>query len=454
MYNIGFDMAGFIKSAALSALADAKGADEKQEAEERIAEALFNNINRLLLDNVPKIDSAIPDMTDMFKKHLDVIIPKITYDLAEKIIKDFTIDEETLKNMNSKFIQNIEHTMLVMLSSEEGKQMLSSVFSLNPNMQNNNVVSSEKDGEKGKQMLSSVFSFKPTKNSIRSADSHSSLSMTDKEINPSPNGADLNLHRFNPNNNNVVSSATSENVTPPDIIFAPFNVKNDGGSHKLKGKKSRSKKSCKKTSFTQKIYGGTGESDQINKTIADSFPTIINKLKKKLTDSNYDDMIEEVSANLKTKIGLQLKIFEENFDLNNPEFVELMTSAMVEKTQPVIDDLFKKMMPHQQKALSELYEKYKDVVLSKGNVEPSAPVSPEQREFDKAIQLSQEESKNEEIDSLAKEGEQAVKDVSSSAAEEINSIVNEATKVVKDVSSSSNGGKKTRKKRQSKKLNR
>lgn len=38
--------------------------------------------------------------------------------------------------------------------------------------------------------------FKPTKNLIRKADSNSSGSMTDKEINPSPKGADLNLHRF------------------------------------------------------------------------------------------------------------------------------------------------------------------------------------------------------------------------------------------------------------------
>ena len=38
--------------------------------------------------------------------------------------------------------------------------------------------------------------FKPTKNSIRPADSHSSWSMTNKEINPSPKGADLNLQRF------------------------------------------------------------------------------------------------------------------------------------------------------------------------------------------------------------------------------------------------------------------
>ena len=49
-----------------------------------------------------------------------------------------------------------------------------------------------------KRYLNQRFSnrFKPTKNSIRPADSHSSCSMTDKEINPSPNGADLNLQRF------------------------------------------------------------------------------------------------------------------------------------------------------------------------------------------------------------------------------------------------------------------
>ena len=42
------------------------------------------------------------------------------------------------------------------------------------------------------------FEFKPTKNLIRPADSHSSRSMTDKEINPSPEGVDLNLQRFTP----------------------------------------------------------------------------------------------------------------------------------------------------------------------------------------------------------------------------------------------------------------
>jgi hypothetical protein len=47
--------------------------------------------------------------------------------------------------------------------------------------------------------LSPPLKFKPTKNLIRTADSHSSWSMTDKEINSSPiakQGADLNLQRF------------------------------------------------------------------------------------------------------------------------------------------------------------------------------------------------------------------------------------------------------------------
>jgi len=38
--------------------------------------------------------------------------------------------------------------------------------------------------------------FKPTKNLIRPADSHSSRSVTDKELNTSPEGANLTLHRF------------------------------------------------------------------------------------------------------------------------------------------------------------------------------------------------------------------------------------------------------------------
>ena len=50
-------------------------------------------------------------------------------------------------------------------------------------------------------LLCTDYMFKPTKNSIRTADLHSSWSMTDKEMNPSTKGyvspKDSNLHRFN-----------------------------------------------------------------------------------------------------------------------------------------------------------------------------------------------------------------------------------------------------------------
>ena len=52
--------------------------------------------------------------------------------------------------------------------------------------------------------------FKPTKNLIRPADSYSSWSMTDKEINPSPDGADLNLQRFE---SSTKSSTIAANTT-------------------------------------------------------------------------------------------------------------------------------------------------------------------------------------------------------------------------------------------------
>ena len=65
--------------------------------------------------------------------------------------------------------------------------------------------------------------FKPTNNSIRTADSHSSWSMTDKEINPSPEGANLNLHRFNMKCHlgamsviALYSHAVSQNITAMD----------------------------------------------------------------------------------------------------------------------------------------------------------------------------------------------------------------------------------------------
>ena len=63
----------------------------------------------------------------------------------------------------------------------------------------------QKQFEQQKQLLKDVNKpevrepeFKPTNNLIRPADSHSSWSMTDKEINHSPEGADLNLQRFTP----------------------------------------------------------------------------------------------------------------------------------------------------------------------------------------------------------------------------------------------------------------
>ena len=43
------------------------------------------------------------------------------------------------------------------------------------------------------ERINIMSEFQPTKNLIRPADSHSSWSMTDKEINPSPEGAVLNL---------------------------------------------------------------------------------------------------------------------------------------------------------------------------------------------------------------------------------------------------------------------
>jgi hypothetical protein len=49
------------------------------------------------------------------------------------------------------------------------------------------------------EIIEFLDNFKPTKNLIRPAEPHYSWSMTDKEINPSPEGADLNLQRFKAN---------------------------------------------------------------------------------------------------------------------------------------------------------------------------------------------------------------------------------------------------------------
>ena len=59
---------------------------------------------------------------------------------------------------------------------------------------------------------------KPTKNLIRTADSNSSWSIIDKEINPSPEGADLNIHRFK---SAPADSHSSWSLTDKDLNFAP-----------------------------------------------------------------------------------------------------------------------------------------------------------------------------------------------------------------------------------------
>jgi len=69
---------------------------------------------------------------------------------------------------------------------------------------------------------SNLMIFKPTKNLIRSADSHSSWSMTDKDLNPSPKGADLNLYRFKLSSYNLLVTTKTViivNGEDPNIIF-------------------------------------------------------------------------------------------------------------------------------------------------------------------------------------------------------------------------------------------
>ena len=57
---------------------------------------------------------------------------------------------------------------------------------------------------------------KPTKNLIRTADSYSTRSMTDKEINPSPEGADLNLQRFKSRIHPMIEYEPKRNIYPED----------------------------------------------------------------------------------------------------------------------------------------------------------------------------------------------------------------------------------------------
>ena len=60
-----------------------------------------------------------------------------------------------------------------------------------------------------------MSSFKPTKNLIRHADSYSPGSITDKEINLSPDGADLNLHRFK----STLASSLLDNSSVQKEVF-------------------------------------------------------------------------------------------------------------------------------------------------------------------------------------------------------------------------------------------
>jgi hypothetical protein len=70
----------------------------------------------------------------------------------------------------------------------------------NPNNLTNEVISTDNPINENltidKLITDSPGKFKSTKNSIRTADLHSSWSMTDKEMNPSTEGADSNLQRF------------------------------------------------------------------------------------------------------------------------------------------------------------------------------------------------------------------------------------------------------------------
>jgi len=68
--------------------------------------------------------------------------------------------------------------------------------------------------------------FKPTKNLIRPADSHSSLSMTDKEINLSPERADLNLQRFKKNVNDKLIEFKQELKEYEKLKLANNEIKN------------------------------------------------------------------------------------------------------------------------------------------------------------------------------------------------------------------------------------
>jgi tetratricopeptide (TPR) repeat protein len=77
----------------------------------------------------------------------------------------------------------------------------------------------------GKNLITST-DFKPTKNLIRPVDSHSSWSMTDKEINPSPEEADLNLQRFK---SSTPSLCFHNNELIINVRYVNYHINDSGG---------------------------------------------------------------------------------------------------------------------------------------------------------------------------------------------------------------------------------
>jgi len=87
--------------------------------------------------------------------------------------------------------------------------------------------------------------FKPTKNLIRLSDSHSSWSITDKEINPSPEGADLNIQRFNSKKNNLPEYEYSD-------LTMPLRIKNVNSNERIKTKTIKRRKPRKRLDYSLK----------------------------------------------------------------------------------------------------------------------------------------------------------------------------------------------------------
>jgi len=68
--------------------------------------------------------------------------------------------------------------------------------------------------------------YKPAKNLIHPVDSHSSWSMTDKEINPSPEGADLNLQQFKERKLQYLMIRRKESLGYIDFMRGKYYVQN------------------------------------------------------------------------------------------------------------------------------------------------------------------------------------------------------------------------------------